>query len=292
MRKRIIVLSALTIAAVISGFVAVRTTSLKVREERQAALEYRQTAAELPILMYHRVFDGGHKSRYIITPKQLEGDLIALKKAGYTAVLPGEVIKFVEGKGALPPRPVMLTFDDGHYNNLLYALPLFEKHGFKGVVNVIGKFCQYASTSGDRGKAASSYLAWDEVAKLERSGLFEIGSHTYNMHDYKPRFGIRRLEGETGAEYRTALIKDDMRLKAALKDNSGVEPIAFAYPFGAYYKDSRALISGLGYKMIFTTDAKVNYIKAGDFDTLLALGRFNRESDWTSLQMIEAITTK
>jgi len=259
------------------------------------AAETRQTNVNLPILMYHRIFDGGHTSRYIITPKQLEEDLIALKKAGYTAVLPSEVVKFAEGKDTLPARPIMLTFDDGHYNNLLYALPLFKNYDFKGVVNVIGKFCQYASTSGNNGNAASSYLTWDEVKELKNSGLFEIGAHTYNMHDYKPRFGIKKLDSETDDEYRAALKRDDDRLKTVLKDKAGIDIsniIAFAYPFGAYYKDSMDLISELSYKVIFTTNATVNYIRAGNPETLLNLGRFNRESHWTSEQMLEAITGK
>jgi len=252
----------------------------------------KQSTVDLPILMYHRVFDGGHKSRYIITPKQLEEDLIELKKAGFSAVLPSEVIEFCQGKGKLPPRPVMLTFDDGHYNNLRYALPLFEEHKFKGVVNVIGKFSQYATTSGDSGRVSSSYLTWSEVRQLAESGLFEIGAHTYNMHDFKPRFGIRRLEGESDEDYRKAFANDNARLKTALEEKAGVEPTAFAYPFGAYYKDSQEMLSSLGYQMIFTTDAKINRIKAGESSQLLSLGRFNRESEWTSKQMIEAILGK
>ena len=248
-----------------------------------------QPFIELPILMYHRVFDGGKESRYIITPQQLEDDLLALKEAGYSAVLPSEVFAFVEGKGKLPSRPILLSFDDGHYNNLLYALPLFQKYGFKGVVNVIGKFCDYASKSGDSGKPQSSFLTWDEVAKLKKSGLFEIGSHTYNMHEYKPRFGIRRLENETDEEYKKALTDDNARIKTALKEKAGIETNIFAYPFGAYYKDSRELISGLGYKMIFTCNEKINHISPGDFESLLALGRINREGNWTSAQMLEAI---
>ena len=252
----------------------------------------KQETVELPILMYHRVFDGGHKSRYIITPKQLEDDLIELSKAGYSAVLPSEVINFVNGSGKLPPRPVMLTFDDGHYNNYKYALPLFQKHGFKGVVNVIGKFSQYASTIGDSGIAETSFLTWDQIQRLSQSGLFEIGAHTYNMHNFKPRYGIRRLEGESDEEYFEAFKNDDSRLKKALKDKSGVETNIFAYPFGAFYNDSAQLLSRLGYQVVFTTNAKVNIIKPGGQDTLLSLGRFNRESDWTGDQMLKAITAK
>jgi len=285
--KRCIYILASIIFALCFGLGAGLAYAPAAAQECQMQLE-----VELPILMYHRVFEGGHKSRYIITPKQLEEDLVSLKKAGYTAVLPSEVLAFVKGKVKLPPRPIMLTFDDGHYNNLLYALPLFQKYGFKGVVNVVGKFCEYASTRGDSGKPESSFLTWSEVSKLQRSGLFEIGSHTYNMHDFRPRFGIRRLEGEKDEEYRQALEKDDTRLKKALKEKAGIETNIFAYPFGAYYSDSRDLIGSLGYKIIFTCNVKINNIRQGDFDALLTLGRINREGDWTNAQMLEAITAK
>ena len=288
MRKIVLVL--LGVIFTFFGLGAIQVNGASVFYVTQSTISnscQNQNEVALPVLMYHRVLENGNKSRYIITPEQLEDDLIELKKAGYTAVLPSEVIKFVEEKGDLPSRPVMLTFDDGHYNNLLYALPLFKKHGFKGVVNVVGKFCEYASTSGDNGNVKSSFLTWDEIAKLKHSGLFEIGSHTYNMHDYKPRFGLRRMEDETDEKYYEALVKDDIRLRKALKDKSGVETNIFAYPFGAYYNDSLKLISGLGYKMIFTANVKINYIKPGDFDTLLQLNRINREGDWTSEKMIE-----
>jgi len=286
MKKYILILVA-------AGFFYMLGVGTGVVSVNAVAMERRiQTEVELPVLMYHRVFKGGQKSRYIITPNQLEEDLIALKNAGYTAVFPSEVLAFVHGEGHLPPRPVMLTFDDGHYNNLLYALPLFQKHGFKGVVHVVGKFCEYASTSGDRGKPQNSFLTWEEVAELRNSGLFEIGSHTYNMHDFKPRFGIRRLKEETDEKYREALTQDDARLKKALKSKAGVETNIFAYPFGAYYPDSRELINALGYKIIFTANIKINNIRQGDLDALLTLGRINREGDWTSTQMLEAINAK
>jgi len=294
MKKRFFTLIVIAYAIFI-GIGAVQVNAVSeicfMQNQQKEVLEIYQTKKEiaLPVLMYHRVFNGGHKSSYIITPKQLEEDLIELKKAGYIAVLPSEVLAFVEGKGTLPSRPIMITFDDGHYNNLHYALPLFKKHGFNGVINVVGKFCEYATVSDNRGKPASSFLTWNEVAKLEQSALFEIGSHTYNMHDYKPRFGIRRLEDESDEKYYEALKQDDTRLKKALKEKANIETNVFAYPFGAYYGDSCDLITGLGYKVIFTANQKINYIKQGDFEALRWLGRINRESDWTSKQMIEKI---
>lgn len=243
---------------------------------------------ELPVIMYHDI-SNTKNSRYAVSAKQLEEDLIAFNKEGFVSVFPSEVLKFTEGKGNLPSKPIMLTFDDGHYNNLHYGLPLFEKYNYKGVINVIGSFCNYSTISGDDSNIDYSYLTWAQIDKLNKSGHFEIGSHTYNMHKYKPRFGIKKIENETAEEYKKALSDDLTKLNNYLLNKSNVTTNIFAYPFGACYFSSKELISSFGFKIIFTTDIGVNKIAAGNFDALKQLKRFNRESNYTCEKLMSVI---
>ena len=50
-----------------------------------------------------------------------------IKENGYTTVVMADVIQYVQDGKPLPPKPVMLTFDDGNYNNYVYAYPLMQK---------------------------------------------------------------------------------------------------------------------------------------------------------------------
>ena len=93
----------------------------------------------LPVLMYHGVHSDPKKSGdYVITPQALEQDLLYLQQQGCTAVTMSDILAYVQEGTPLPEKPVMLTFDDGCYNNLTYVLPLLEKYDAYAVVSVVG----------------------------------------------------------------------------------------------------------------------------------------------------------
>lgn len=85
----------------------------------------RENGIPLPVLMYHSVFSGRH-SDYVVPPEVLESDLAYLSDHGYQAVLVSDLVEYVYNGKALPEKPVMITFDDGYYNNLEQCLPLLE----------------------------------------------------------------------------------------------------------------------------------------------------------------------
>ena len=80
-------------------------------------------------------------------------------------------INKVQAKWGAPKKPVVLTFDDGHYNNYFYAYPIIEKYNFKANLNVIGCFSEYSTSSGDIDNHNYSYLTWSEIKTLHDSGL-------------------------------------------------------------------------------------------------------------------------
>ena len=157
-----------------------------------------------------------------------------------------------------------------------YAWEILKKQGFSAVLNVIGSFTEYSSTH-EKDHPEYSHLTWEEIGVLARSGIFEIGNHSYAMHAYKPRFGITRKKTESAAAYEKALREDTIRLEFALLEKSGVKPIAYAYPFGAYDKESERIIRSLGYEAVFTCYEKVNLLKKGDAEKLSRLYRINRD---------------
>ena len=241
-------------------------------------------SVKLPVIMYHSVTSYG-KSEYIVTEKQLEEDLVFLTGHGYETVSVRQLCDYVDGVGKLPKKPILLTFDDGHYNNLSAALPLLEKYGCKAEINVIGKFCEYASTHPNEShRPEYSYLTWDDVRLLSESGVFEVGCHTYNMHDFSPRFGIGRMAGESDEEYVKKLRADVGRLDKKLAD-CGIKCAVFAYPFGRYNTLAQNTLVSMGYRMTLTCCEGVNTIEKGNPKSLLHLKRYNRASSLSTAKV-------
>ena len=238
-----------------------------------------ECVADLPILMYHSISES-KQGIYFVSPETLERDLVYLEGHGYTFVTASAVKAYLEGEGDLPTKSILLTFDDGHYDNLYYGYPILRKHGAHAVLNVIGCFSEYSSTH-EKDHVEYSHLTWEEIAYLARSGVFEIGNHTYRMHAYKPRFGIKRKKGESEKDYRRALTEDLETLDRILLDRCGVRPVAFAYPFGAYDREGTEIVRER-YDMIFTCYERINRLKRGDKEKFSSLSRINRDGTMTT----------
>ena len=159
-----------------------------------------EEVVEVPIIMYHSVLKS-KKGMYSVHPSLLREDIRYLKNHGYQPIFVKDIIAFCEGKGDLPQKPVVLSFDDGHYNNYYYAYPILKEENFKANLNVVGCYCNYSTTSGDYDNPNYSYLTWREIKELHDSNIFEIGNHTYKMHAFSPRYGIKQKLYESDDEY-------------------------------------------------------------------------------------------
>ena len=233
----------------------------------------------LPVLMYHSVLKSKNGT-YIVSPNQLENDFKRIVAEGYTSVTTKQVIDYVDGIGTLPSKPIMITFDDGHYNNIYYAKPLLEKYGLKAVFNVIGKFSDFSTTSGDIDNPNYSHATWDEIAELANGNVMEIGNHTYNMHNYKPRFGIAQKYGETDQQYVKALRDDIGKLQKILFEYTGKQCRTLSYPFGKYNTIAEQTLIEMGFRIMFTCNEGVSTITRGKPESLYKLKRINRSGKY------------
>ncbi len=233
-----------------------------------------QEKIAVSIIMYHSVL----KSRsgdYIIHPSEFENDLKYIKENGYQTIVMQDLIDYVyEGK-ALPSKPIILTFDDGHYNNLGYAVPLLKKYEMRAVISIVGKYTD-TYTKSDETNLNYSYLRWKDIKGLIEDGTIEFQNHTYNLHGLNNgRKGCRKKSWESVEEYKKILTEDITKLQNEFKENTGYEPNTFTYPFGAISKASLEIIKDMGFKASLSCISGTNYITK-DPDCLYQLKRNNR----------------
>ncbi len=233
----------------------------------------RENGIPLPVLMYHSVFSGRH-SDYVVPPEVLESDFAYLSDHGYQAVLVSDLVEYVYNGKPLPEKPVMITFDDGYYNNLEQCLPLLEKYDMCAVISVVGSYIVNQAEQ-DSHITAYSYLTFPEIQTLLESGRIEIGNHTYDLHSHTHRQGCGILPEESETAYRELLRSDLEQLQSLLASQVQMRPVVFTYPYGYVCRESIPVLRSMGFLATLTCYEEPNRITR-DPDCLFGIGRYNR----------------
>lgn len=238
--------AAVGVAAVFSARTVVRTFAPKTEE------------VKVPILMYHLVLEGSKGNKYIVSPADFESDLKYLRDNGYTTVVMQDLINYVYEGAELPEKPIVLTFDDGYYNNYVYAYPLLKKYDSKAVISIVGAYTDLYSETPDT-HVNYAHLTWDNVKEMADSGYVEIQNHTYNLHSLdKGRSGSKRNSNESEQEYEKMLRSDVGELQEKCLEKLGKAPDTFTYPFGLVSKESLDIIKSLGFKASLSCEEGLN----------------------------------
>lgn len=233
---------------------------------------------EVPIIMYHSILkDSSRSNKYTITPTVLEEDLKYIKDKGYTTVTIADLISYVYDNKPLPEKPIVLTFDDGHYNNYGYLFPLLEKYDMKAVISIVGSYTD-KFTETDEANLNYSYLRWKDIKELMDTGRIEFQNHTYNLHSNTgKRIGTKKIKGETDEHYKNVLEEDILKLQQEFKENTNYIPQCFTYPFGGISNASLDIIKELGFKASLSCEQGINKLTKNP-NSLYLLKRYNRPS--------------
>lgn len=235
----------------------------------------------LPVVMYHSVLrEQKRQGRYVVSPAALESDLQYLREKGYQEIVVQDLLDYMDGKTALPEKPVMVMFDDGYYNNYVYAYPLAKKYGAKIVISPVGSYTD-EFTGGDANHANYSYLTWDQINEMMESGFVEFQNHTYDLHASRGRVGAQKLWNESDEAYAAVFRLDLGRMQREMLLHTGYEPTAFVYPFGEVSKASIPVLKEMGFRASLTCEEKMNFITK-DPECLFGMGRFLRPSGLSS----------
>lgn len=203
----------------------------------------------VPVLLYHdlgKVVQGGNGA--VVDPADFDWQMAWLQEHGYTPVTPVALADWVAGKGALPDRPVLITFDDGYTSAYTEALPILKRHGMRAVLFLI--------TDAPADAPGNGMLTWPQVRSLAQSGVFDIQGHTHAAHD--------SVDGKPLLlTWTSRQIADDYAAMLKQFAAAGLNPpVALAYPFGRYNQTALTAYKQAGVRLAFTVER--GYVHPGD----------------------------
>lgn len=249
----------------------------------------RTYTAEVPVLLYHHLAETGEGTD-IISLNRFRSHMDALRENGYTTVFFEDLQAYVQSGTPLPEKPVVITFDDGYESNYTMAYPLLKEYGMKATIFTIG-VSMGKDTYKDTNQPMNPHFSLEQAAEMEASGLIDIQSHGYNMHevvgrDQDPvRKGLLQKEGESEADYLAYLHKDFEQITQAI----GKTPTVFAYPYGATAELPAVVLHQQGIYSTVTTVEKSNILVQGLTQSLLEMGRFYMTEAVTAQQLLELL---
>ena len=272
------------IVTILLGWGCVKTIPT---EAETGSLTAKEEGVSVPILMYHSILKDTSKSgKYTVTPTTIENDLLYLREHGYTTIVMADLIHYVYDNIPLPEKPVMITLDDGYYNNYTYLYPLLQKYQMKAVISIVGSYSQKFSEI-DEPNPAYAYLTWNDILEMSQSGLVEFQNHSYDMHHQENgRKGAKRKWGESDEEYRKNFEDDLQKTQDLLRQYTGSYPTTFTYPYGASSKGSIDLIKEMGFLASLSCYEHENIITK-DPECLYFLNRYNRPSGISTAEFMK-----
>lgn len=218
---------------------------------------------EIPAVAYHDIVPARNGDPFAVTVVEFEQQLAYLRRKGYQPISLAMLDGARRGARPLPPKPILLTFDDGLRSFAAHALPRLERYGFPAIVSIVTGWADTGRMGADSGVAV---MTWDELRRLSRSPLIEFVSHSDDLHRgiaadaqgtfiaaaTARAFELDRIEDETARERRVSA--DLARSAARIRAELGMAPRAVAWPYGEYDAALVSAAASLGMTYHFTLD--------------------------------------
>jgi peptidoglycan/xylan/chitin deacetylase (PgdA/CDA1 family) len=175
----------------------------------------------VPILEYHVLGRAPASAPYpelYVTRPDFHRQMDWLEAHGYQAVTLEQVEAAWYHGATLPPKPIVLSFDDGYRPQFTYALPELRRHGWAGLLNL---------------KAEGSDLYESNVKAMIAAG-WELAAHTIHHLDLTTLDAAQLTEEVAGS-------------RQMLRREYGVPVADFCYPAGAFDETVIAAVKAAGY---------------------------------------------
>jgi biofilm PGA synthesis lipoprotein PgaB len=224
------------------------------------------------VIAFHDVVDDA---------RDLDGDAVTtdsliiffewLRGNGWHAISIDDIARARSGERALPEKPVLITFDDAYHSLYTRVYPLILAYRIPIVSAVEGSWVDAPMDSivrySDKDVPRSNFISWDEARQMQKSGLVEFASHSYDLHkgvlanpqgNLLPAAAVRIYSPERGYETADAFrgrIEADLKKSCELMQRElGRKPRVLAWPFGRFTGPGAEIAAAAGFEFAFTLD--------------------------------------
>jgi len=239
----------------------------------------------VPILYLHRVqappadFRSWSKARqatfidYDLVPQAFAAQLDWLLTHGFTTILPRDLAAHWDRGGALPPRPVIITFDDGSSSWTGTILPILKAH------HMVAEF--YLTLTA----IANREITWAQVRQLAQAGM-GIGAHDVH-HVQLAMLGPTRPPASAPVMWREV---HDARV--IIGQNIGTQPDSMAYVGGGFNAELVRLVQRAGYTTARSIVRGLDQSQKNRFVLrVVRIGPFDDVTDVVSGAMVPGLPT-
>jgi peptidoglycan/xylan/chitin deacetylase (PgdA/CDA1 family) len=187
-------------------------------------------SVQVPVLTYHRVAPASAVGLpdLKVDPANFVAELSALHAGGYQTISQAQLFDALYKGARLPPKPVIISVDDGYVDDVTRILPALERFHMVATFFVItGRMTE------------PGFLNADQIRELDRAGM-DVGDHTAHHVDLR-LLTPSELQMETSGS------------RHVLEHVLGHPVYFFAYPFGAYNAAVVNAVHAAGFTMAYTT---------------------------------------
>ncbi|MBD2104836.1 polysaccharide deacetylase family protein [Leptolyngbya sp. FACHB-261] len=222
--------------------------------------------ARVPVLMYHDITDQPEVF-FDVTPEQFEARLEEIREAGATPISMTRLVLNLRFGVPLPPKPVLLSFDDGYAGHYKFVLPLLKRYNYPATFAVYIGALDKQTQADAAGKAVPgrAHITWDQLREIANSGLATIVAHSVSHPEDLTKLDDAQLQAEI------------LTSKQRLEQELGLPIPYFAYPAGHHDERVVAQVAAAGFQAALTmSNDEEEETFAGNSTTLLAIQRFGQ----------------
>lgn len=202
----------------------------------------KKTNIEIPVLLYHVVKPNPDPTNpWQLSLEEFEKHMAYLKENGYRTLTLKQYFNILNGKAAMPEKPILLTFDDNSNDFYPYVYPILQKYGMKATQFTVSDWVN-----------GSWNMTSSEILTVMENGV-DIQNHTVT-HPFLANLS----KEEQYKEIHTAT--------SVLMELTGKTTTAFAYPYGSYNSDTISLLSKLGFEGAFKVGGGVSTDKNNRYE--------------------------